>query len=292
MVKSMAKAGAKGVLLYRIEISGQPEDTLQELDWVPEPWKQAKHLPAKLDSCGGPWLLGRQAGLCRSQFGLWPLCGFGQALVNLSGSCILCSWPIASLLAKGEVNPAAHHEFLGQMHTAAFANWANANMVYAVLEELDMAWVPYGWANTLAGLSSLNMVLLQPIVCWNMSVNCKIMGSIAQAQTESVKKWMENSRPVWKNIGQSFLDWLGNLEVPMPAANVPPPLPAIRDGSPAANRRRPRSEESLPSLPEETQEAKEGDEAEEEDKEDLEEPKQHNEELNNEGSTANPSKEE
>ena len=40
VMQNLTKAGAKGV----------PRDTLHAMDWVPEPWKHARDLPAKSES--------------------------------------------------------------------------------------------------------------------------------------------------------------------------------------------------------------------------------------------------
>ena len=78
LMQNLTKAGAKGVLMRKIDVEGPPRDTLHAMGWVPELWKHARDLPAESESWEGTGLLRKHPATCCSQYGLWPLCSFAQ----------------------------------------------------------------------------------------------------------------------------------------------------------------------------------------------------------------------
>ena len=75
-MQNFTETGTKGVSMCKVDVEGPPRDALHAMDWVPEPWKHARDLPAKSESWEGTfgYFVNTQQLAAHSMvYGLWAL---------------------------------------------------------------------------------------------------------------------------------------------------------------------------------------------------------------------------
>ncbi len=219
--KQLAKSANKGLVFARVVPRGQPHDDLEQLAWVPMPWKTANARPEKLADFGAPWILANSMGCCRKGMLHWPLQGIGQVLLVNSGQCVIAMWPMESVLTKGSTWDGAD-KFIFGLANARFQEWAHANIKTALCNEGSIVWIPYGWAAAMVAQSLTVTAIIQPIVTATMAMRCGSIRALAAAQRRFVAA-QQAAQPNadMANFGKSMNTWFDGL-VDAPAAMIRP----------------------------------------------------------------------
>lgn len=195
----------------RLEPKGAGHDTVEQLGWIPPAWKTAGVIPEALRSFGAPWLLASSPGGFRCGFEKWPAPGLGQFLVSLQGDCILCVWPVQSVIDRG----CDDRQLLTWPFTlpaAAFRKWADeAKLRYCQLVKGSAVWVPYGWHACLVARSSASCasLLIQPYINLNLASKCESWPAVAASLVNYLDKQMSSAESSFaRRHGKEFREWL------------------------------------------------------------------------------------
>ena len=132
--QSMSNSGVD-TSFKRLQPRGQPADTLQQLDWIPEDWKAKRATPEHLCGMASPTLMVSRPGSCRYGPEEWPLTGLGQFLTVCKGSVTLVIWPAKSLLDVGCDLANQWHFIFEEMLASAFNVWASEHLQFVCMSE-------------------------------------------------------------------------------------------------------------------------------------------------------------
>ena len=215
----------------RLEPKGQPADTLELLEWVPEEWRANKIMPEALRGMGAPTLLVSKVGECRYGPDSWPLVGLGQFVLCLKGEVTLFAWPAESVLQKG-CDLSGQWQFLfSDLSFKPFQEWADNYAHFVDMSEGHSVWVPYGWyvASITRTTGSQNSVMLaQPYVAKGLASKCSEWPAVSEYLAMVIKDAQARGTKAWREHGPSALEWLQPLDAAAEAAVQA--LPALQDG--------------------------------------------------------------
>ena len=184
---------------------------MEQLGWIPPAWKAAGVIPEALRSFGAPWLLASSPGGFRCGFEKWPAPGLGQFIVSLAGDCILCVWPVQSVIERGcEDRQLLTWPFT--LPAATFRKWAEeSKLQYCQLVKGSAVWVPYGWHACLVARSSASCasLLLQPYINLNLASKCESWPAVAASLVNHLDKQMSSAESSFaRRHGKEFREWL------------------------------------------------------------------------------------
>jgi len=108
--------------MARLEPKGAPSDSIEQLLWLPEGWRERNQVPQYLRGIGAPWVLVGQTGSFRSGVESSLASNIGQFLVASQGHVSALAWPTQSLL-DGGATVAGAATFLFGMPGKVFGEW-------------------------------------------------------------------------------------------------------------------------------------------------------------------------
>ena len=203
--------GGEGRAAKRMEPRGQPEDTLELGQWVPQRWQDAKMMPEALRSFGAPTLLVAKSGEARVGQEDWPFLGVGQFMICVRGAKLMLTWPVQSLLDKGCAVSEQENFLFKDMGFKDFCTWADGHAHYVTMTEGSAVWIPYGWnvaSLTRAGLSVGHAALVvQPYITRQLTASCESWFAVASDLVLLQDAMMkEDSKK--KSLCEAALQWL------------------------------------------------------------------------------------
>ena len=226
MDKSLNNEKNKGLVMIRLPPRGQPHDSLEQLEWLPLPWRNAKTIPERLADFGTPWFVGTRFGCIRKGLTHWPMQGVGQFVVGVHGQFVLCTWPGESVLSKG-CEWIDADRFLFNLANLQFRQWAKFNLQAVLVDVGCVAWIPYGWGACMVGVSMTSAAMIQPVIAAALAMRCGQFRHVAEAQTKLVEQNMANPKTPFGKIGPAFVGWMKGLLTSGLVAPVH--VPAIAD---------------------------------------------------------------
>ena len=246
VLRTLGQQGAEQAF-KRLQPKGQPQDTLETYDWVPEEWKASKILPTALTGFGAPQLLICKPGTSVSGPGDWPVCGVGQFIIMVKGSATLALWSAKSTKLRGSSVDGQLEFLFKELASSTFNSWADENLRFVCMEQGSAAWVPYGWFGVFIARPSehaASTAMLQPYVNQLLASQCDEWGEVSQFVASQIEGWVRRGLKVWQTIGPSSLEW---LRARPSAASFISPRKQLKDSSLAAQ------EDSQVSVSEESQ---------------------------------------
>ena len=135
----------------------------------------------------------------------------GQFMVQLKGSAILVTFPYASSLERGS-NMATTEDWLMELPPASFNQFANGSFKAIKLVEKAVVWIPYGWVAMMVHCSrDISNTLVIPYLNAKLALGYPSMGMLVSFHMENVKANQQKGMKHWTEHGDSFCEWLGNL---------------------------------------------------------------------------------
>ena len=227
-----AGGGSTGQATKRLEPKGQHQDSLELMEWVPEHWRAAKHMPEALRSWGSPKLMVSTIGECRLGHDNWALSGIGQFLTGVSGQHTVVAWPGNSVTALGCSIQDMYMFLFKEMTPKTFAEWAEQHLRFVCMPQKASVWVPYGWYAALLcrpGDVTTGSVMSQPYVAQGLASRCLWWPQVSQHLQGVVAGYINVGKPkFWRERGQAASEWL--IVVVNSASHNEPP--ALQDGIP------------------------------------------------------------
>ena len=125
---------------------GKPADTIEELQWLPEPFRSKEEGPGQLDTFGAGWVVSQRVGVVRSHPQEFPFgAGLGQFLHAVNGPFVVCLFPYGSIKERGCDDLANAYNWVSSLEQPFFDSWANDNLAYAMMPPGSTLWVPHGY---------------------------------------------------------------------------------------------------------------------------------------------------
>ena len=131
-------------VMVRIAPRGATHDTYEELRWVPSALRSAGAQPENLRTFAAPWLHKVCQGSLAHGPGVMALWGAGGFLVGLSGSALVCCFPVERMLDLGGTVDAGFRTVCSMEQAELEAFLAKACFA-AVLQPERAVWAPFGW---------------------------------------------------------------------------------------------------------------------------------------------------
>ena len=194
-----------------VEPKGQPTDTLEALDWVPEDWSASKMVPEALRGLGVPVVLVTMSGEAVSNTKDWACDGVGQLLLPLSGSVTLMCWPAGSLISLGSTIAGQHDFLMKAMPYQLFSCWADTHAKFVRLTPGSAFWMPYGWYGFMLARPSdedVVSVLAQPYVTMALAHQCALWNLVSDALQTNIQQSVKDGNKWYVQNGPSFIEWL------------------------------------------------------------------------------------
>ena len=175
------REGGQVLINLRIPPKGGNQDSVEQLAWVPAPFR-ASLQPEALRQFGSPWLQAGQPGTTRMGSSGWVLPGLGKIINILSGNGFLVAFPIHEALERGAgIHETA--EWAASLTQTNFNEFAGEHFRASAISAGCTAWIPYGWAPMLvgkAGLSQLPLVTLcSPYLSCSLAQQCTLVNCLA-----------------------------------------------------------------------------------------------------------------
>ena len=194
-----------------VEPKGQPTDTLEALDWIPEDWAASRMVPEALRGLGVPRVLVSKSGEATMTNKEWPMCGLGQFLLPLSGSITLMCWPVSSLLSLG-VSVSGQLDFINRaMPYKSFSVWADNKARFVRLVPGSAFWMPYGWYGLMLSRPADDnhvSVLTQPYVTKVLAHACPDWPAVSADLQAIVAQMVKENTPWYVKHGSTVVEWL------------------------------------------------------------------------------------
>ena len=210
--RAISWAGASAQVSKRLEPKGQPQDSLEIMEWVPEHWRAAKQMPEALRGMGAPQLLVSMTGECRLGHDNWALSGIGQFITGVTGDHIVVAWPGDSVMSLGCAISDMYKFLFKDLGHKPFGEWADEHLRYVHLQQRSSVWIPYGWYAALLtrpGEHSASAALSQPYVTQALASKCAWWPSVSEHLLTVVAAFMEKGKPkCWREIGPATIEWL------------------------------------------------------------------------------------
>ena len=198
----------------RLEPRGQPHDTLERMEWVPEAWRNGKYNPEALRELGAPYCLGLLPGSAVHGDGGWPAVGVGQFIYVQSGQLTACLWPVHSTLARGATIGKQWKFLYKQMGSKAFSEWADDNMMYSLVKAGETIWVPYGWYGSIIARTELGtsmaVAMVQPCVTAAMARECSEWAVVSNYLACFLEAKVEAKVQMYQDWASKSIEWLRN----------------------------------------------------------------------------------
>ena len=244
-LRSLSRPGqASGQGVRRLEPGAGHNDTLEDLDWVPDQFKATHAKPKKLSDFGAPSLLVDQMGECRRGIKGWPMVGLGQFAIQVKGESTLLCWPAEAVLNQGSTLEGQWKFLLDDLAQKKFNEFAEEHCHFLPLPTGGAVWIPYGHyvismsrptADTSSG------ILVQPFVSDALVATCQQWPDVKRLLVTQMGLLATTGTKVWKDMAPRAIEW---LETPVdrtlfdaPRAitdHQPPVIPAIQDMEAAA----------------------------------------------------------
>ena len=238
--QQMAKSGAD-FKFRRLEPKGQPTDSVELLEWVPEFLTARKMHPENLRGLGAPHLLVSKPGSCRFGSDEWPMTGLGQLLCVTKGEVTLCVWPGTSTTLRGALLADQWRVLFYELSASSFKEWADQELHYCLLPRHTAAWIPYGWFGAIIARPSEYAVascISLPYVSHQMASECPDWGAVSKFLIEDIEHFKTKGPKVWASIGDTAIEWLRNTAASPTPPSKPIPIAdrisTATDGQPPA----------------------------------------------------------
>ena len=102
------------------------------------------------------------------------------------------------------------------------------------LVQHSVVWIPYGWVTMLVncrGQMDIAQALVIPYLNAKLAIGYPSLGLLVTFHNEWVKAHQENGVKHWKEHGDSYLEWLANLNSQGDISAVGADIPALEDGT-------------------------------------------------------------
>ena len=198
----------------RMEPKGQPVDTLELMEWVPEHWRASKTMPEALRGMGAPKLLVSATGGCRYLHESWTMPGIGQFVIAVRGHTTLAMWPGNSVIALGCALADMPKFLFSDMGHKNFGEWASDHLRYVNLVPGASVWLPYGWYGAMVtrpGTEGAASLVAQPYVTKALASRCHWWLPASKHLLSMVADLVENGPKAWKQCGPEAIEWLQQL---------------------------------------------------------------------------------
>ena len=234
--EARSASGGKSAVL-RLTPKGGGRDTVESMSWVPKGFLDKDIAPEGLRSFGSPWLTAGIPGSSRIGPNSWPAPGMGQFLIQAKGSALVVTFPYAASLEQG-ASLAATEDWLVALPPASFNRLAKGSMQAGRLAENSVFWIPYGWVTILVnctGQVEFPRTLVIPYLNAKLALGYPSIGLLVNFHIDHVKSNKEKGGTYWNQHGDSYMEWLGTLDVQearqvdQDGTQVIPP-PALMDG--------------------------------------------------------------
>ena len=209
---------------------GQPSDTFELMEWVPEHWRASKIMPEQMRGMGAPRLYISMVGDGNFDHEDWTIPGIGQFLIAVRGHITVVTWPGDSVLRLGCPIADMNKFLFKNMNNKTFSEWADKHMKFVNLQDRGSMWMPYGWfcaALSRPGTSTASTMLAVPYITKALSSKCAWWPQVSGHLQTCVRSLMKNGKKSWQECGGAALEWLQVVDGQQKAFSA---TPALQDG--------------------------------------------------------------
>ena len=207
---------------------GYPADSIELLEWLPEPFRSKEEGPGQLNTFGAGWVVSQRVGVVRYHPDQFPFsAGLGQFLHAVNGPFVVCLFPYGSIKERGCEDLAKAYNWVSSLEQSYFDLWANEHLAYAVMPPGSTLWVPYGyhpvqvathWATSPPEdiNHGVNVMYMQPYMQakfaqrdWDTELGMEMAKSIAAKYVEKAKspKWREANDYLAMHA-RAYMEWV------------------------------------------------------------------------------------
>ena len=139
----------------------------------------------------------------------------GQFLVQVKGSLIVVTFPYTSSLERGATMPGTE-EWLMALPPASFNQFASGSMQAVRLVENSVVWIPYGWVTITVNCArqvEFPHTLVIPYLNAKLALGYPPIGLLVTFHLEHVKANQGKGAKYWTDHGDSYIEWLGTLNL-------------------------------------------------------------------------------
>ena len=195
----------------RLEPQGEPQDTIERMNWVPEQLTSSNRTPENLRGMGSPSCVSMLCGTCFCGDDGWPMVGVGQFLCMGQGQATVCLWPADKILQRG-ASLAKQWQFLYRdMQAKQFAEWADASMLFGRVQPGEVLWIPYGWYGAVVGRITEKDVcsfMVQPVVTAPMTKDCSAWPVVSNLLLSRLEEKLAGNNPLYTTWAGRAVEWL------------------------------------------------------------------------------------
>ena len=192
---------------------GGGHDHVEELAWVPAPWRTSSHTPEALRSLGTPWLLSHDIAAQRKDGHHWPVPGFGHFLSAQRGDMLACVIPCEPLMERGSSMKDAL-TFLCNWPWSDFEKFMYTHCLFADVTPGCALWIPYGWRCVLLTRTNLSVshVLHIPYVCTRMLRAAHRCDDILDYAMQAAHDWASHmGMEPCVSLAKEYVAWLAKF---------------------------------------------------------------------------------